>query len=137
MYKADRETVIKSVPMSELMNSYVPGKNTYYWSVGSSQAKDTDKQRSQIYKTHLAVCGLETIKVKSDDQLEFVALRQPQVGLDGKSTGGNNAVYAIGRDKWIDGFEVGFEGDQTDKACGIHSYEIEGGNGLVTVSEGS
>ena len=93
------------------MESFVPGKETYYWRVGSSQAKDSDDQRSPVYKTNLFVCGLETIKAKSDDQIELKAERQRQFYVDDLTTdtGKNNAVYAFGKEKWIDSFELGFD----------------------------
>jgi len=75
LFDADKETQVGTATIEEMMSSYVPGKTTYYWRTGSSQAEDNNDQRSELYTTNLAVCGFETLTLKDTDVMTINAIK--------------------------------------------------------------
>jgi len=53
--------------------AYVPGESSFHWRAGSSKADERDGQRSELFTTQLRICGLETIKSKTDAAWEQTA----------------------------------------------------------------
>ena len=113
----DKETVVESGLIADMLSSYVPGATTLIWRTGSSEADDDNSQRSDAFTTNLVICGFETITLtNADEPMVINAIRAGTVDK-------NNKLYVVTESELAKEFDIQFPAAANDQ-CGIHSFEI-------------
>lgn len=110
--------------------SYVPGKNSFYWKAGTSQAEEAEDQKSELFTTNLVVCGLESITLKNSEQIKVDAVRVARLDLNGDPAGTNTIVSKPLKDLF-DEFVIEATDSQAAAECDINRFEIIDGQGLA------